>query len=559
MFNLRVVGGDMDGTRLSVDDELLIGRDAEGAGNLGGDPEISRSHARMRRLDDGTLLIEDLGSTNGTFVNGVAISRPHVLEIGDRIKIGRTTLEATGETAPDDRAKETLAAPLRTSRGSPAAPLPPFSPPPSAATENSRRSPGVAVLVLGAAALALAGATAYLLVDRKSGGGTAAAAAASFDGVVYVESNLAAANANGILAFRYRNGSFRPLGISEYPTGGAGSADLTDSGVLDADQQLIVNPQHTLLFAVNQGSDSIAVMRIAADGALTPVAGSPFSSGGAGPASLGLDGDTLVVVNKAQDGIRDLKAVQPNYTTFRVGGDGTLHPGGSTVAVPAGSSPTQALITREHVVISTEEAGPFRAFRLEGATLEQGPNSPLAPDESIFPPNFPKEKKWALGLGVYPTKPILYAQMATVGKLAVYSYDEQGRLTFLRAVDNVGSELPCWTLISSDGRRLYTANAGNNTLSVFDIGTDPMRPRQLQNLKLSGGGNPWNVTFDSSERYIFLVEPRAVDRVPPGQGNLLHTLQVNGDGTLTEIESSPVPLPVPLNTNPIGIAAVPRR
>jgi hypothetical protein len=55
------------------------------------DPGASRQHARVRRTDGGFVLV-DLGSTNGTLVNDVAIQE-HVLENGDRITIGETILE----------------------------------------------------------------------------------------------------------------------------------------------------------------------------------------------------------------------------------------------------------------------------------------------------------------------------------------------------------------------------------------------------------------------------------------------------------------------------------
>src|SRR5205807_849789 len=79
------------------------------------------------------------------------------------------------------------------------------------------------------------------------------------------------------------------------------------TGALDADQQVVTNAAHTLLFAVNQGSDTIAVFRIARDGNLHPVKGSPFPSGGHAPTSVGLVGDTLVVANNNQYGVRQLQ------------------------------------------------------------------------------------------------------------------------------------------------------------------------------------------------------------------------------------------------------------
>src|SRR4051794_32217896 len=91
----------------------------------------------------------------------------------------------------------------------------------------------------------------------------------SFDGTVYIESNGHTAGSNSVLAFRYSAGSLRPLEISEYPTGGRGSHDLSNSGALDAEQQIVTNADRTLLFAVNAGSDSIAVFRVGGDGTLS--------------------------------------------------------------------------------------------------------------------------------------------------------------------------------------------------------------------------------------------------------------------------------------------------
>ena len=74
---LRVTEGNARGTSLAVEAELLIGRAApEEAGRLGDDPELSRRHARASRAANGQLTIEDLGSANGTFVNGERIDAP---------------------------------------------------------------------------------------------------------------------------------------------------------------------------------------------------------------------------------------------------------------------------------------------------------------------------------------------------------------------------------------------------------------------------------------------------------------------------------------------------
>src|SRR5205085_11928454 len=70
-----------------------------GHGSLGGDSEISRVHARVYRDASGQLMVEDLGSTNGTFVNGNRISSPTPLRGGDELKVGQTTLSVGGGAA----------------------------------------------------------------------------------------------------------------------------------------------------------------------------------------------------------------------------------------------------------------------------------------------------------------------------------------------------------------------------------------------------------------------------------------------------------------------------
>jgi len=89
---LEVVAGKAVGMSILIEDELLIGRHAEGAGRLADDDEISRSHARVTLDASGFCAVEDLGSTNGTFVNGLRISVPQTLAVGDTIELGGTTL-----------------------------------------------------------------------------------------------------------------------------------------------------------------------------------------------------------------------------------------------------------------------------------------------------------------------------------------------------------------------------------------------------------------------------------------------------------------------------------
>jgi hypothetical protein len=71
---------------------LVLGRAVPPPGKLANDPQVSASHARIARAADGRLVISDLGSTNGTFVNGIRIGAPQPVRQGDTIQLGQTML-----------------------------------------------------------------------------------------------------------------------------------------------------------------------------------------------------------------------------------------------------------------------------------------------------------------------------------------------------------------------------------------------------------------------------------------------------------------------------------
>jgi pSer/pThr/pTyr-binding forkhead associated (FHA) protein len=108
---LEVLTGKAAGMSILIDDELLIGRLADGAGRLADDEEISRSHARVSIESSGRCTIEDLGSTNGTWVNGMRISTPQTLSEGDTVELGGTTM--TVREVPQVQAPSPQATPPR--------------------------------------------------------------------------------------------------------------------------------------------------------------------------------------------------------------------------------------------------------------------------------------------------------------------------------------------------------------------------------------------------------------------------------------------------------------
>jgi hypothetical protein len=77
------------GRTLEVTTPTVVGRAADSAILLDGDDFASAQHARLGAGTDGAW-VEDLGSTNGTFVNGAQVTTKRVLQPGDVVRIGQT-------------------------------------------------------------------------------------------------------------------------------------------------------------------------------------------------------------------------------------------------------------------------------------------------------------------------------------------------------------------------------------------------------------------------------------------------------------------------------------
>jgi pSer/pThr/pTyr-binding forkhead associated (FHA) protein len=90
-----VVDGPNAGREFELSGSTVVGRD-QSAGLVIDDPEASRRHASLS-VADATVTVEDLGSTNGTFVNGARISPARELTGGDKVRIGTTVFEVRVE------------------------------------------------------------------------------------------------------------------------------------------------------------------------------------------------------------------------------------------------------------------------------------------------------------------------------------------------------------------------------------------------------------------------------------------------------------------------------
>jgi pSer/pThr/pTyr-binding forkhead associated (FHA) protein len=90
--HVAIVDGANEGETVSLDEApILIGRGSDAAIRLD-DDYVSTRHARIASSGD-QWFVEDLGSTNGTYIGSHRLTQPTTLQLGSKVRIGKTTLE----------------------------------------------------------------------------------------------------------------------------------------------------------------------------------------------------------------------------------------------------------------------------------------------------------------------------------------------------------------------------------------------------------------------------------------------------------------------------------
>ena len=106
MATLVITSAQHEGRRIEVTRELVIGR--ENVDVEIDDAELSRRHVAVRPKEDG-LEVEDLGSRNGTRVDGIRIDGPTRIRHGAVLSVGMTTFAVEAPVAEPEGAGETRA------------------------------------------------------------------------------------------------------------------------------------------------------------------------------------------------------------------------------------------------------------------------------------------------------------------------------------------------------------------------------------------------------------------------------------------------------------------
>ena len=167
-----------------------------------------------------------------------------------------------------------------------------------------------------------------------------------------------------------------------------------------------------------------------------------------------------------------------------------------------------------------------------------------------------------LGIWDHPTKNLIYVGLVTRNQLGVYSYDNNGALSFVSAVPNSGQDI-CWVRVNKAGTRLYAVNNlpredasdKTSTITVFDISGDKAeKPVEISRSEIplplgtfvnnrvaeQPNSTAFQLTLDPSEEFLYVINQR-IDQTDANRskdGNVLHTFRIGGEsGALTAVSS----------------------
>lgn len=365
------------------------------------------------------------------------------------------------------------------------------------------------------------------------------------------------------------NGLFDIVGFNRAPTGVFAATDI---GPWEHDQNLVMNADRSRMFVVNQGSDTISVLDVSADGlTLTPVPGSPFKTGHI-PSSIGVAGDTIIVVNKNDDpGGQKKPGQHASIQTFKMAANGTLTDvQGSLIELPGArcgegvfcdqtTTPSQALVSPDGKLVFVNDffAGMIRPFVIQpdGTLKATKPFDIRSMGFDVLPANgqtFP----FSLGLGIVPGTNVLYTGLLFENKVGVFTFNpKNGKLKFKGTALNGGSTL-CWFAISKSGRFMWTSNQASNSVSTYDL-SDPLKPVETQVINFKTCGETQQVALSPDGKWIHYIATAVTNKCsqkdPDTRSNMIHTLQIGSDGLMTELTPPDVMTFLPLGERIQGV------
>jgi 6-phosphogluconolactonase (cycloisomerase 2 family) len=309
-------------------------------------------------------------------------------------------------------------------------------------------------------------------------------------GFLYVMTN---APQNSIAGYEVGDdGALRRLPGSPYPTGGQGPPGET---LFSPPRLAYATAAGRFLFAANEGSDDVSVLRILEDGGLEALPRSPFPSGGGGPAAVAAHpgGQYVAVANNRTTG---LVLLRWDFVTER------LVPTVWSAPIPGRAGDLEFPRLGEFLEMTLPDVGVARAVSFPEVD-DVLPGSAFGDPGGI-----------PAGLTFTPEGDRLYLASATNGPsvAGAWAIDPQARPSrLLRSPATGGGRNSNVPLLRSGGRHLYVSNQGSNTITGFRVEASgalvPLPAAPFENARF--GDLPVGLAADASGRFLFAANDRS--------------------------------------------------
>lgn len=340
-------------------------------------------------------------------------------------------------------------------------------------------------------------------------------------GGVFTETDDASANA--VVAFARRaDGTLAYL--ANYPTAGRGLGGANVVDPLQSQFAVVLTPDHRYLFAVNAASNSVAAFAVHTTSLSTI---GTYPSNGSTPVSLAATNHVLYVLNKYSNTV----------TGFRID-DGRLtpEPQWTRSLSPSASGGAAIRFDRDaHLLAVTERA----SNTIDVFTVRDGQLSPTPVQRS-------SAGAGPFGFDWTPRRELV-ASEAGSGSASSYAAARNGALALRDSAVTTHQTAPCWLIATGDGRFVYTANAGSNSVTGFSVsptGTLSILTASGMTGLLGAGASPLDLDVSQDSRFLYVLKAGI---------NTIGAFAVAHDGTLTNLADGVGGLPS--KSGQMGLAA----
>jgi 6-phosphogluconolactonase (cycloisomerase 2 family) len=268
----------------------------------------------------------------------------------------------------------------------------------------------------------------------------------------------------------------------------------------------VLSENGRFLFAVNAGSNDVSVFAAREDD-LRLVGRVP--SGGVRPISITVDHDLVYVLNAGGAG---------NIAGFSGARDGRLTPSpGSIQPLSAGGAgPAQIQFTENGRVLAVTEktANTIVTYTVDRDGVAGQPRA------------FASAGAVPFGFAV-DGRGRLFVSEASASSLSSYDVNRAGDLTRISAAVANGQRAACWAVVTENGRFVYTANAGNGTISGYRVYADgAVSLLDATGVTATTGGNPTDTALSTGSHYLYTLVNAA---------HAVRAFRVDRDGSLTPV------------------------